>query len=156
MPFWTCYVVSKALIVIILDFWVYEFTTFWRYCLFFVRTLLLRSFLIMIASITVTGFVWVVVAFVVVIVFTSRPTNRSATHGPNIKSNIRWAWLCRRDLNGLISSPNCDKCGEVELTEHFLYHCPAYIGATAKYLCACHIKYTSIWSLHSKLPEPNK
>lgn len=35
---------------------------------------------------------------------------------------------------GLITSPNCNKCGEIESAKHFLCHCTDYIFVRAKYI----------------------
>lgn len=48
---------------------------------------------------------------------------------------------------GVINDPNCDMCGDIESTEHFLCHCPAYIKSRAFHLGSFTIKYNSIWSL---------
>ena len=51
---------------------------------------------------------------------------------------------------GLINSPSCNSCGEIETAEHILCHCPAYITARARHLGAYQMNYSLIKSIHPK------
>ena len=48
---------------------------------------------------------------------------------------------------GISTDPYCDMCGDIETTEHFLCHCPAYIKSRATHLGSYTINYNSIWSI---------
>lgn len=48
---------------------------------------------------------------------------------------------------GVTDNPYCDKCGEVETTEHYLCSCPAHINSRASLLGSYTINYNSIWSI---------
>ena len=45
---------------------------------------------------------------------------------------------------GASNDPHCDLCGDIESTEHFLCHCPAYIKSRCLYLGSYTINFNTI------------